>query len=87
MLGTRVINGLGEPLRFGGQVIKNVAGSDVSRLQAGAMGTLGIITAISLKVLPKPVASRTLVWEIEAKEAIYFMSNMARRPKPLSAAY
>lgn len=86
VLGTRVINGLGEHLRFGGQVMKNVAGYDVSRLQAGAMGTLGIITEISLKVLPKPAASRTLVWEMEAKEAIHFMNNLASRPKPLSAA-
>ncbi|HPQ97402.1 MAG TPA: glycolate oxidase subunit GlcE, partial [Thiolinea sp.] len=54
VLGIRLLNGRGEHLRFGGQVMKNVAGYDISRLQAGAMGTLGVITEISLKVLPQP---------------------------------
>jgi glycolate oxidase FAD binding subunit len=86
VLGLRLINGIGEHLKFGGQVMKNVAGYDVSRLQAGAMGSLGVITEISLKVLPKPAATRTLVWEMEAKEAIHFMNTLATQPKPLSAA-
>ncbi|WP_372738545.1 glycolate oxidase subunit GlcE [Neptunomonas sp.] len=86
VLGVRLINGLGEHLKFGGQVMKNVAGYDVSRLQAGAMGSLGVITEISLKVLPKPAASRTLVWDMGAEEAIVFMNQLAARPKPLSAA-
>lgn len=86
VLGVRLINGLGEHLKFGGQVMKNVAGYDVSRLQAGAMGSLGVITEISLKVLPKPAASRTVVWDIGAREAIAFMNQLAAWPKPLSAA-
>lgn len=86
VLGVRLINGIGEHLKFGGQVMKNVAGYDVSRLQAGAMGSLGVITEISLKVLPKPAATRTLVWDMEAKEAIHFMNTLATQPKPLSAA-
>lgn len=86
VLGIRLINGLGEHLKFGGQVMKNVAGYDVTRLQAGAMGSLGVITEISLKVLPKPAASRTLVWDMEAKDAIAFMNQLAARPKPLTAA-
>lgn len=57
VLGIRLLNGKGEHLRFGGQVMKNVAGYDVSRLQAGALGTLGVITEISMKVMPKPAAS------------------------------
>lgn len=86
VLGVRLINGLGEHLKFGGQVMKNVAGYDVSRLQAGAMGSLGVITEVSLKVLPKPAVSRTVVWDMDARDAISFMSQLAARPKPLSAA-
>ena len=54
VLGCQLLNGRGEILRFGGQVMKNVAGYDVSRLMAGAYGTLGILLEISLKVLPRP---------------------------------
>ncbi len=85
VLGVRLINGLGEHLKFGGQVMKNVAGYDVSRLQAGAMGSLGVITEISLKVLPKPAASRTVVWDMDARDAIDFMNQLAARPKPINA--
>jgi glycolate oxidase FAD binding subunit len=86
VLGVRLINGLGEHLKFGGQVMKNVAGYDVSRLQAGAMGSLGVITEVSLKVLPKPAATKTLVWDMDAQAAITFMNQLSARPKPLSAA-
>ncbi|WP_299197601.1 glycolate oxidase subunit GlcE [uncultured Amphritea sp.] len=86
ILGVRLINGLGEHLKFGGQVMKNVAGYDVSRLQAGAMGTLGVLTEVSLKVLPKPAAVSTLSWELEAKQAIRMMNELAGKPKPISAA-
>jgi glycolate oxidase FAD binding subunit len=54
----RVLDGKGEDLRFGGQVMKNVAGYDVSRLMAGSLGTLGVLTEVSLKVLPAPPAER-----------------------------
>ena len=64
VLGVRCINGKGEILRFGGEVMKNVAGYDVSRLMAGAMGTLGILTEISLKVLPRPACSQTRAFEM-----------------------
>ncbi|MBS98739.1 MAG: glycolate oxidase subunit GlcE [Oceanospirillaceae bacterium] len=86
VLGVRLINGQGEALRFGGQVMKNVAGYDVSRLQAGAMGTLGVMTEISLKVLPRPASSRTLVFDCEADEAVSIMNRKSVEAKPLSAA-
>ena len=85
-LGIKLINGHGEHLQFGGQVLKNVAGYDVSRLQAGAMGTLGVITEVSFKVLPKPAASITLVTEISAQSALQEMNRLARSPKPLTGA-
>lgn len=86
VLGVRLINGMGEHLRFGGQVMKNVAGYDISRLQAGALGTLGVITEISLKVLPRPRASLTLAEEIDEAGAIVTMNRLAGRPWPLSGA-
>ena len=86
VLGVRLINGHGEHLRFGGQVMKNVAGYDLSRLQAGAMGTLGAITEVSLKVLPKPFCSQTLVREMALDAAIELMTARAVEPKPLTAA-
>ncbi len=60
VLGVRMLDGKGDDLRFGGQVMKNVAGFDVSRLIAGSLGTLGVILEVSLKVLPLPVAEATL---------------------------
>jgi glycolate oxidase FAD binding subunit len=86
VLGVRLLNGRGEHLRFGGQVMKNVAGYDVSRLQAGAMGSLGLITEVSLKVLPKPVVTRTLVFDVGLEDAVALMNRRAAEPKPLSAA-
>ncbi|HLV77977.1 MAG TPA: glycolate oxidase subunit GlcE [Marinobacter sp.] len=86
VLGIRLLNGKGEHLRFGGQVMKNVAGYDVARLQAGAMGTLGVITEISLKVMPKPAASATLVRTLSMAEAVEYMNRRAGEPKPLTGA-
>ena len=85
VLGVRIIDGTGQPLRFGGQVIKNVAGYDVSRLMVGALGTLGLITEISLKVLPKPAAETTLQFELDEAAAIEKMNQWAGQPLPLSA--
>ena len=86
VLGIRLINGKAEHLRFGGQVMKNVAGYDVSRLQAGAMGTLGIMTEISFKVMPKPAMSATLVKLMDAQEAIETMARLAGKANSLSGA-
>ena len=85
VLGVRIIDGTGQPLRFGGQVIKNVAGYDVSRLMAGSLGTLGLITEVSLKVLPKPAAETTLQFELDEAAALLKMNQWAGQPLPLSA--
>jgi glycolate oxidase FAD binding subunit len=85
VLGTRIVNGKGEDLSFGGRVIKNVAGYDVSRLMAGALGTLGIITEISFKVLPRPPAETTLLFELDEASAIAQCNRWSAQPLPLSA--
>jgi glycolate oxidase FAD binding subunit len=86
VLGTRVINGKGEDLRFGGRVIKNVAGYDVSRLMAGAMGTLGILLEVALKVLPRPPAEVTLRMEYAQADALAALNRWAARPLPISGS-
>lgn len=85
VLGVRMIDGTGQALRFGGQVIKNVAGYDVSRLMVGSFGTLGVMTEISLKVLPRPVTEISLQFEVSEAQAIEAMNRWAGRPLPLSA--
>jgi glycolate dehydrogenase FAD-binding subunit len=85
VLGMTIINGCGDILRFGGQVMKNVAGFDVSRLMVGAMGTLGVQLEISLKVLPRPAQEITLVQERTAAEALVVMNHWAGQALPLSA--
>jgi glycolate oxidase FAD binding subunit len=85
VLGVRILDGKGDDQRFGGQVMKNVAGFDVSRLLAGSMGTLGVILEVSLKILPVPVAEATLCFEHTAADAIALMNEWAGRPLPLSA--
>ena len=86
VLGVQLINGAGELLNFGGKVMKNVAGYDVSRLQAGALGTLGVITEVHLKVLPLPENCLTLAYETNAQQALALMAEHARQPKPLTGA-
>lgn len=85
VLGVRMLDGKGDNLRFGGQVMKNVAGFDVSRLLAGSLGTLGVLLELSLKVLPVPVADATLQFEYTAADAIALMNAWAGKPLPLSA--
>ena len=86
VLGTRVLNGRGEALRFGGEVMKNVAGYDVSRLMTGAFGTLGVLLEVSLKVLPRPARVRTLAFEMSAEEAIARCNAWAAKPLPITGA-
>ncbi len=84
VLGTRIVNGKGEDLSFGGRVIKNVAGYDISRLMAGSLGTLGVITEISFKVLPRPVTEATLAFEMDEAGATEQVNRWAGMPLPLS---
>ncbi len=86
MLGCKIINGKGEILSFGGEVMKNVAGYDLSRLMAGSLGTLGILLEVSLKVLPRPEYEVTVVMEVDAAKGIDRMCNFAGMPLPISAA-
>jgi glycolate oxidase FAD binding subunit len=86
VLGVTCVNGRGESLRFGGQVMKNVAGYDVSRLMVGAMGTLGAILDVSFKVLPMPEVEETRVYEFSEEMAIENMNKWSTQPWPLSAA-
>jgi len=86
VLGLQVVNGRGEALVFGGQVMKNVAGYDVSRLQAGAFGTLGLITEVSLKVLPVPPAEATLRFRVSQAEALQKLHAWGGQPLPLNAS-
>lgn len=86
VLGTRVVNGKGEDLQFGGRVIKNVAGYDVSRLMTGAMGTLGVLTEISFKVLPIPASEVSLQFSLDEATAIQRFNQWAGRPLPLGGA-
>lgn len=85
VLGTRLINGRGEVLRFGGQVMKNVAGYDLSRLMAGAMGTLGVLLEVSLKVLPRPATELTVVLELPRDQVLTKLGELGRGTVPLSA--
>lgn len=85
VLGCTILNGKGEILSFGGQVMKNVAGYDVSRLMVGALGSLGVVLDVSLKVLPRPETEITVSQEIPLSRALLVMNNLAAQPLPLSA--
>ncbi|MBU1665746.1 MAG: glycolate oxidase subunit GlcE [Gammaproteobacteria bacterium] len=85
VLGVKLLNGRGEVLRLGGQVMKNVAGYDLSRLMVGALGTLGVLLEVSVKVLPRPAEERTLVFDLDAASAAARQIEWGRRPLPLSA--
>ena len=85
VLGAHIVNGKGEALAFGGRVIKNVAGYDVSRVMAGSLGTLGILTEISFKVLPRPAVETTLAFEMDELQAMQQANTWAGQPLPVSA--
>jgi len=86
VLGLRLINGHGEHLHFGGRVMKNVAGYDVSRLQAGALGTLGLVTEVTLRVFPRPEFAATVALELDSPAALAVMSEEARQGGTLNGA-
>jgi FAD/FMN-containing dehydrogenase len=85
VLGVTLLTGRAELLTFGGQVAKNVAGYDVSRLMAGSLGILGIICEVSLKVLPAPRAGTTLRFDLDEAEALAQLSGWASQPLPITA--
>lgn len=86
VLGATLLTGRGELLSFGGQVMKNVAGYDVSRLLAGSLGALGLICEVSLKVLPQPAARCTLRFEMDEATALRRVNEWGGQPLPLSAS-
>ncbi|MEV4779829.1 glycolate oxidase subunit GlcE [Burkholderia sp. LMU1-1-1.1] len=86
VLGAVLMDGRGEGLRFGGQVMKNVAGYDVSRLLAGSLGTLGLILEVSLKVLPVPVGETSLRFDMSEIDALTRLNEWAGQPLPISAS-
>jgi glycolate oxidase FAD binding subunit len=86
VLGVRMLDGRGRDLHFGGQVMKNVAGYDVSRLVTGAMGTLGLLLEVSLKVLPRPQVQTTLRFEMPEEAALRSVNHWAGQPLPVSAS-
>jgi glycolate oxidase FAD binding subunit len=86
VLGAKLLNAGAEELRFGGQVMKNVAGFDVSRLLCGSLGILGVITEVSLKVLPRPRCEETLRLTLSASDAVDVFNRLGSLPLPISAA-
>jgi glycolate oxidase FAD binding subunit len=87
VLGVKIVDGRGRVLRFGGQVFKNVAGFDAFRLMAGALGCLGAILEVSIRVTPKPRRELVLALEMGPVEARAWLGELMRRPVPLSGAY
>jgi glycolate oxidase FAD binding subunit len=86
VLGVRLLDSHGRALRFGGEVMKNVAGYDVSRLLAGSLGIFGVLLEVSLKVLPRPVTETTLRLQASEREALAAFATWRRLPMPVSAA-
>jgi FAD/FMN-containing dehydrogenase len=86
VLGVTLLNGLGEVVSFGGQVAKNVAGYDVSRLMAGSLGILGVICEVSLKVLPAARATSTVCFDWDESRALRQMREWGSQPLPLNAS-
>ena len=86
VLGARILDGKGQDLSFGGKVMKNVAGYDVSRLLPGSMGTLSLLLDASVKVLPRPAATTSLRCNITQARALQLANEWAGQPLPLSAS-
>ena len=86
VLGAKLMDGQGEVLSFGGQVMKNVAGYDVSRLLAGSLGTLGLLLELSVKVLPRATLETTLVFDTSEIDAIRMLNTWGGRPLPVSGS-
>lgn len=86
VLGVRIVDGNGAVQRFGGEVIKNVAGYDLSRLTVGALGTLGVVLDVSLKVLPRPEQERSLCLELAPGELFARVERALRDGAPVTGA-
>lgn len=86
VLGVALIDARGRPLNFGGQVMKNVAGYDVSRLLCGSLGVLGLLAEVSLKVLPQPAATATVTMALDRPAALRLLNEWGGRPLPISAS-
>jgi glycolate oxidase FAD binding subunit len=86
VLGVSMMNGKGEFLRFGGQVMKNVAGYDVSRLMAGSLGSLGLLLDIALKVMPRPACETSLAFAMSEQDALHVLNLWAGQALPISAS-
>jgi glycolate oxidase FAD binding subunit len=86
LLGASLVNGRGDLLSFGGRVIKNVAGFDVSRLLAGSLGTLGLIVEVSLRVVPRASDTQTLRFEMNEAQALAQLNRWGGRPLPIDAS-
>jgi glycolate oxidase FAD binding subunit len=86
VLGVRILDGQGQDLSFGGKVMKNVAGYDVSRLLPGSMGTFSLLLEASVKVLPKPAATATLRCQLSQEKFLRLLNEWAGQPLPLSAS-
>lgn len=86
VLGLRCLSAAGTVLHFGGQVMKNVAGFDIARLMVGALGTLGVIIEVSLRVVPRPMVEVTMRREVGLHSALELMGRWSREPLPLSAS-
>ena len=86
LLGATLLNGKGDVLSFGGQVMKNVAGYDVSRVLAGSLGMLGVICEVSLKVLPLPTATATVRFDMNQSKALQALNAWGGEPLPVNAS-
>ena len=87
VLGASIMDGRGQLLNFGGRVMKNVAGYDVSRLMAGSLGTLALLLEVSLKVMPRPAMETTLRLELDQASALASLNQWGGKPLPLSASF
>jgi glycolate oxidase FAD binding subunit len=86
VLGCKVLDGKGDHLAFGGKVMKNVAGFDVSRLMTGSMGSLGVVTEAAFKCLPLPKTQQTRVFDLDAVSAVIAMNRWYAEANPITAA-
>jgi len=84
ILGVKFLDGQGQVLRFGGKVLKNVAGFDVARFLVGSMGSLGLLLEITIKVLPQPKEESTIYWDCKEEEAIALMNRWQGQPLPIT---